>query len=359
MVSRQGGGRFAWCAVAWAAVVAAFPAFVAPAVACQNELPWARVVETWKGPALVGRIYATRQEPAADGPCGDRPGFGMASRAEAVLAGGGMLLLGEVHDNGEQHRFRAALLEAWAVSDAVRRPGAVFEHIRSDQQPGLDEFKRFNAEARRLGHSGDLFRLLEWDKGGWPDKKLFAPLFDAAIRARLAIYAGDPVRADIKKIAKEGVAALPEADRLRLRLDQQLPAAAHETLLDDLEKSHCGLMPKTAFGNLATAQRFRDAHLADVVLKAADENGSAILFAGNGHVRADRGVPHYLRQRAADKTVVTVLLLEVEDGKTEPEAYVERDADGKPIADYIVFTPRAERPDPCEEMKKAFGRKKD
>ena len=124
-----------------------------------------------------------------------------------------------------------------------------------------------------------------------------------------------------------------------------------DALLTELEESHCGMMPKTAFGNMAFAQRYRDAHLADAVLKAAEKQGSAILLAGNGHVRTDRGVPAYLRQRAPDRKVVSVMLIEVEDGKTDPQAYVPRDPDGKPVADYIVLTPRQQRPDPCEAMR--------
>ena len=278
-----------------------------------------------------------------------------SSRINEVLRQGGIAIIGEVHDNALHHEIRGRYYVPQNNDyEAHLRPGTVFEHIRADQQQGLDEFAKFDAGAGRRRTAGDLFRFLDWDKSGWPDKARFEPLFDAVIKAKLPIYAGDPPRADIKRIAKEGEAALPEPERQRLGLDRPFPAAAQETLLDDLEKSHCGLMPKTAFTKLAYAQRYRDAHLADVVLKAASEHGSAILFAGNGHVRADRGVPYYLRQRAPDKKIVTVMLIEVEDGKYDPEAYDIKGADGQPLADFIVFTPRQERPDPCEEMKKSF-----
>ena len=274
--------------------------------------------------------------------------------------------MGEVHDNAAQHRLRANMLPAMLLLlfandsriQSAGRPAAVFEHIRADQKPALDKFATFNAEARRLGTAEDLFRFLAWDKSGWPDKKLFQPLYEAEIKAKLPLYAGAPPRDMIKKVAKEGAAALPEEERKRLGLDTPLPAVSQEGLLDDLEKSHCGLMPKKAFGNLAYAQRYRDAALADAVLKATEKDGSAILFAGNGHVRADRGAPWYIRERDPKKTIVTVMLLEVEDGKAKPEDYDLKGDDGKPIADFVVFTPRAERPDPCEDMRKMFEKKK-
>lgn len=266
-------------------------------------------------------------------------------------------LLGEVHDNAEQHRLRGELTTAFVRGAQGPRTATVFEHIRAEQKPALEKFAQFNAEARRLGTAEDLFRLLDWDKSGWPDKRLFAPLYEAVIRAKLPIYAGDPSRETIKKVAKEGESALGEEERKRLGLDKPLPAVSQEALLDDLEKSHCGLMPKTAFGKLAYAQRYRDATLADAVLTAAGEHGSAVLFAGNGHVRADRGVPWYVRERAPKTKILTVVLAEVEDGKDKPEDYDLKGDDGRPVADFIVFTPRAERPDPCEDMKRMFQKK--
>lgn len=288
------------------------------------------------------------------------PWWDLAGKLRDSVMSETLVLVGEVHDNDWAHAFQEELTPKPPYLRKSRAgPGLVFEHIRVDQQGGLDEFGRYDdrAQGRRFGTAADLFRFLDWDKSGWPDKAKFEPLFKAVIESELPIYAGDPPRADIKRIAKEGEGALPEAERQRLGLDRPFPAAAQETLLDDLEKSHCGLMPKTAFTKLAYAQRYRDAYLADVVLKAASEHGSAILFAGNGHVRADRGVPYYLRQRAPAKKIVTVMLIEVEDGKYDPEAYDIKGADGQPLADFIVFTPRQWRPDPCEEMKKSFGKK--
>jgi uncharacterized iron-regulated protein len=106
---------------------------------------------------------------------------------------------------------------------------------------------------------------------------------------------------------------------------------------------------------MAAAQRYRDAHLADALLSAEARHGSAILIAGNGHVRADRGVPWHIRQRQPGAEVLSVLLVEVEAGKTDPASYLPRDPNGKPAADLLIFTPRAERADPCEKLRKKKG----
>ena len=272
-----------------------------------------------------------------------------------------IVLFGEVHDNADHHAHRGGLLigiNLWSRQhDGLPSTALVFEHIRADQQPALDRFAEFKAKARRLANTGDLFRFLDWDNSGWPDQKIFEPLFSAAISAKLPILPGDPPRERVRAIATGGDAALTDDERRRFKLDQPFDAKLQDALLDDLEASHCGLMPKTAFGGMAVAQRFRDAHLADALAKAADKHGAAILLAGNGHVRKDRGVPYYLKQMAPNRKVVSVMLLEVEDGRNDPESYIPRDPDGKPAVDYILFTPRAERKDPCAEMRERFGKK--
>jgi uncharacterized iron-regulated protein len=320
-----------------------------------------RLAEQWSqsGHPLAGKVWIRGQwiDEKAGSSCDHHPVFDVVADVLEVIKSGGVAVLGEVHDNPAHHKLRAEILSghSWLVASAegvgrVPTPGVVFEHIRTDQQPALEQFRQLST-ALKPGTASDLFRLLEWDKSGWPDQKLFEPLFSAAITARLPLRPGDLPRDVIRRAAKEGEAAVAPEDRARLKIDQPLESRLQDALLTELEESHCGMMPKSAFGNMAFAQRYRDAHLADAVLKAAEKQGSAVLLAGNGHVRTDRGVPHYLRQRAPDRKIVTVMLVEVEDGKTDPQAYVPRDPDGKPVADYIVLTPRQERPDPCEAMR--------
>lgn len=314
---------------------------------------------------LCGQIHVAdpeRMTALAQSSCAGEP-LAALGMDLAIAATNRVVLFGETHDNGTHHKLRATWLEQTFRSIGNDAPPApklpvVFEHIRADQQPALDQFREFNATARRLGTSSDLFRFLEWENSGWPEQKIFQPLFSAAIQFKLPILAGDPPRDKVRAVAKGDAAALPDDERQRLKLDQPLDPTLQEALLDELEASHCGLVPKSAFGNMAVAQRYRDAHLADALVKAADAHGSAVLFAGNGHVRNDRGVPYYLRQMAPGRKVVTVMLLEVEDGKTDAQSYVPRDPQGKPAVDYILFTPRTERKDACTEMREMFGKKK-
>jgi uncharacterized iron-regulated protein len=308
----------------------------------------AKVSETCRHP-LCGRVYSAKPLPQrSKSSCPGDPWPSFQADVEGALTSHGAVLLGETHDNPYHH-----LLQAAAVTEFARQEGAktavVFEQIRANQQGALDRFAA--SENRRTATVADLKRVLDWDKSGWP-KDIYDPLFKAVIAAQLPIYAGDVPRAEIMKAAKEGKGAVPAATRKRLDLDIPLGAKLDAASLSELEQAHCGAMPKSALGGLAFAQRYRDAQLADTVLRASREHGSAILIAGGGHVRKDRGVPWYIRKRAPDKPVVAVLFVEVEKGKTDPSAYVPRGPNGELAADYLIFTPRAERGDPCEKLRK-------
>lgn len=252
-------------------------------------------------------------------------------------------LVGEVHDNVQHHKFRATALAENPTS------AIVFEQLRTDQQPAIDVFMALPKQSRTLDA---FFKAVDWEKSGW-SKYDYRALFQAVLDTGLPIYAGDAPRDLIRKAAKEGTAAIPADEQKRLGLDVPLDPSLHDASLTEIEASHCGMMPKSAFGGMAFAQRVRDATLADVALKAFEKHGAVTVFAGNGHVRTDRGISWYVRARAANVQVQSTMLVEVEDGKTDADAYVPRGPDMKPAADTIIFTPRAERGDPCEAFRKS------
>jgi len=320
-----------------------------------SERDWsAWVEEVRKQHPLAGSAYnAKRQTLIAS-----RPG-----KDDGPHLPPGIVLLGEVHDNPTHHQLRAWLIALAARKQREWLPAVVFEQIRADQQPALERFKAL-VEAGG-GTTDELFTLLEWDKSGWPPAQIYKPLFEAVLASKLPIHAGEPPKGQVRSIARGGLTSLPPEERLRLRLDERMPAPLCDALHKKLADGHCGLLPADAIEGMAAAQRYRDAHLADALLSAVElyrdplnswkmttPPAQAILIAGNGHVRSDRGVPWHLRLRSPGKLVTIWMMVEVEEGKTDPEAYVPRDPEGKPAADILIFTPRAERADPCEAMRK-------
>jgi uncharacterized iron-regulated protein len=303
---------------------------------------------------LCGKIFPTRVA-APSGPkssCADDPWLDFKTAAEGALSAGGVLILGETHDNSDHHLLQAAAVREFAAGPPPPvKTAVVFEQFRDDQQSGLDKFMAFGRDAARTGVIGDLKRFIEWDKSGWP-KDIYDPLFQAVLDTHLAIYAGDVERTAMMKVAKSGEEGLAEPERKRLVLDRPLGAKSYWASVREIKEAHCNMLPASALPGMAYAQRYRDAHLADAVLKTSKRDGSAILIAGTGHARTDRGVPWYIRARAPEKKVVSVMFVEVEDGNNNPKAYVPRGPDGRPAADFLVFTARADHGDPCEKMRK-------
>lgn len=304
---------------------------------------------------LVGQVIEGEQPIVAEaGSCVRSPLQQLIVEIWATLRAGGIVLLGEVHDNPEHHAVRADIL--WPrLEPFVRardlRPAALFEHIRTSQQGRLDGFYSKAARSRRLWGAHDLLRELEWDASGWPAAAIFQPLFQAALWAKLPIGPANTVRERMRTLVRGDRSGATSEELARLEIADRMPTALLEALAAELEGSHCGLVPASAFGAMSLAQRYTDAYMADRLVAAARKHGGAFLLAGNGHVRTDRGVPWYLRQLASKRRVLAVLLIEVEAGKADPAAYLPRAPDGAPAANYVLFTPRHDRPDPCEKMR--------
>lgn len=287
---------------------------------------------------LIGKVWSTAAA-----------GFVAPASLATSLSGAHFVLLGEVHDNADAHELQGWAIRKRAASKPV--PGVVFEHIRTDQADALRQFDEFDGTARRPATVHDLLRFLDWKTSPWPSQDKMLGLFGAVFNPRLPIYPASPPREQVRAMARGGASALSAEDRARIQLDDAFEPPLSEALTVELKGSHCGMIPDTAIPAMSIAQRYRDAAFADAMLTAAAAHGGAILVAGNGHVRTDRAVPWYLRRRAPDRTLVSLMMLEVEEGAADPAAYVPRAPNGTPAADFVVFTPRAERPDPCATLR--------
>lgn len=264
------------------------------------------------------------------------------------------VLLGEIHDNRDHHALQAHLVGAAARE---RRPALVLEMLTRDLQPAVSAYLAAGGSAAGFGEA------VGWADLGWPDYAIYRPILEQAVANGLAVVAADTPRAERRRVAQEGAAALGAERAAALALDRPLPEPARDLLLDELEAGHCGLMPRERLAPMLIVQRLRDATLADALLSAEARDGQgAVLIAGTGHTRRDLGVPWYLAAREPQRPsgptedgqpadgIVAVAFVEVVEGRTEPTAYAE--AAGH---DVMWFTPRAERADPCEELRKQFG----
>lgn len=274
---------------------------------------------------LAGRIWAARTrrfiEPAA------------LADALAALP---FVLLGETHDNADHHRLQGWIVGALGARG--RRPAVVFEMIAANRQQALARYLATpGADAAGIGAA------VGWDRSGWPGWTHYAPIAEAALRAGAPIAAGNLPHGLIRRVIAEGFSALGPARVAALGLDAAMPDALLAGLREEIRTSHCDQLPAAMLPAMARAQQARDAEMAYAM--AAHE--SAVLIAGNGHARSDRGVPWHLRRSAPGAGIAALGLFEVEHGLDEPAAYGEGPGAAGPPYDFVWFTPRADIEDPC------------
>ncbi len=268
---------------------------------------------------------------------------------DAALARADLAVLGEVHDNPDHHRLQAR--EVRAVTAAGRSPALAFEMLTTPMQEKLD------AAVSAPGATADtVAEAVEWSKSGWPAFALYRPIFEAGLDARLPLVAANLSRSAAREVMKKGAEALPEDARDWLARSPEPTAAELEQLKREMAENHCGELPEALVKPLVQAQRARDAQLAVRTATAGRERG-ALLVAGDGHARHDRGVPAWLARELPGTSVVAVGHLEVKAGLQHPDDYAAEYGAALPF-DFVIFTPAAEREDPCLELRKKMDARK-
>jgi len=234
------------------------------------------------------------------------------------------VLLGETHDNAGHHRLQLRVLEALAARGETRV--LAMEQLDSDRQPAIDAARAVGADAERLADAAS-FERKGWN---WP---LYKPLVEFALAHGWPLAAANLSRSDARAVV---------TDPARSRLPPPAPAVL-AALERDIIDGHCGAAPPAArLTGMVAAQRARDARMAEVL---AAQRTATVLIAGIGHVRRDRGVPLYL----PGEDVLSIGFVEVQEDKRAPRDYFDGFATSASF-DYIWFTPRAVREDPCKGM---------
>ena len=251
------------------------------------------------------------------------------------LRGSRFRLLGEVHDHPEQHRLRAALIRKIAAPGGATE--IYFEQFDLENDAALRSAQAGGADAEALARAGKLAESWKWP--------LHKPLVEAALSESHPVRAANLSRADARGIVTAGALAPRDAALAAVLANSDWPPARDAALREEIFESHCGMLPEKMMPGMALAQRARDAAMAHALAQAA---GSAVLIAGNGHVRLDQGVPLYLPKGAA---LLSVGFLETRQGEADPRAYA-RGRDGERSYDYVWFTSPQARPDPCEALRK-------
>lgn len=258
---------------------------------------------------------------------------------ESRVSNAKFLLLGERHDHPDHHLLQARLLELWLAHQMAQvssksPPAVVFEMLDQDQAPALASFVESGSR-----DALDLAKGVSWDKSGWPTFGMYKPVFDSVLRGGGTATAGHPSRSVVS--AAMMAEDRPTAEEPDLQLSEPLAPELEAALAEEIRAAHCGHASPKMVAMMTRAQHLKDAYLA----RAMGTSSPAALIAGNGHVRSDRGVPHFLRLHGV-KDSLSVAFVEVVHGKNQPTDY---GLDG--LAKLVVFTPRVDEVSPCEAFR--------
>ena len=213
----------------------------------------------------------------------------------AQLAQRDVVLLGEVHDNAEHHRWQLNTLNDLL---AIRRGMAVgFEMFPRRVQGTLDRWCRGDL------NEVDFLRKVDWEKIWGFDAELYLPLFNFARIKQLPMIALNVDRETNRRVAvgegrleaeaREGVGEpAPPSGTYRARLLEwfgQHPMAS------------ANAMDIARFERFVRAQLFWDRAMAEAIARGrGGAHQLTVAIMGSGHIEYGDGVPSQLAALAID-----------------------------------------------------------
>ena len=205
-------------------------------------------------------------------------------------------LLGEIHDNPEGHALR--LEKIAEILRGAPQPVIAMEQFDRERQADLSTAQQECPDAAcviaRAGTKG-----WDWD--------FYKPVIDLALSQRIPLVAANVSPQDARLVMRDGLnAALNATLRNAFGLDGGLPPEVDAIQREAVFQGHCRMVPKSALGGMALAQVARDVWMAHVLRE--HPQSTVLLLAGNGHVRKDAGVYHWLSPQERQRTQVHAYL---------------------------------------------------
>ena len=211
-----------------------------------------------------------------------------------------VIFLGEVHDQIEHHQIQVRVLQG--LMEKGENVVVAMEMFERSQQPILDRW------SQGLLTEEAFLKETQWETTWGTDYQLYKGILDEVKNRHLKLLGLNVQRDLVRKVAQNGIEKLSLEDRKGLP-EMDLTDQLHRTYVESIYKSHKGGSAKD-FEYFYQAQCLWDEAMAEVLsefLKSPGGEGKTILvFAGNGHVAFDFGIPKrfYRRTPISYKTIV-------------------------------------------------------
>ena len=283
---------------------------------------------------LVGKIWDVKQQTFID-----------QSALKSRILDSEYLLLGERHDNLVHHQYQTWVVQQ--LAKAQRQASVAFEMI--------DNYQGARLAKQHITSADQLIAVLNRSKTNWKYEQRYKSLFTEALAAGYQIDSANLNSKRLMHTVMQAEERLPPAYK-RMLDKTPLSAQQHNALQLEINQSHCNLLDDKTSRNMVLGQRLRDAIMAHSLLNSQAQ--VKVLIAGIVHVRNDRAVPLYLRTnletQANDASILSMGLIEVENGMTDASAYAERLGSNTLPFDIVWFTPKVMREDACTKLRQHF-----
>lgn len=218
--------------------------------------------------------------------------------AVIALAKKGVVLLGETHDEAEHHRWQ---LHTIAALFSLRRDMVLgFEMFPRRVQPALDRWSKGELNEAAFLHEVD------WPRTWGINAALYLPLFHFARMHRLPMLALNVDRETNRRVAAEGFAAVPGAERENVGEPMPASSSYRDRLFEWFNKHPAGGGDANAdlarFERFVRAQLFWDRAMAEAIASARSGEQQSLIVGimGSGHIEYGDGVPHQLAALGMD-----------------------------------------------------------
>ena len=273
---------------------------------------------------LVGKIWSSKRQE-----------FITVDEFTSSIEESRYLILGEKHDNPDHHSLQLSIINHLIRRDLVSL--VALEMMDTSSQNLLDEIHLVG-----IGSQESLKEYLRWDEEGW-DWSFYGPIIYSAYSSEVTLIASNLT--DSKMMELYGLQELP------MELDI-FDESIRERLLQDIDESHCGLLPESQFPAMVRVQQGRDYSMAQSLISGNGEK-IKVLIAGNYHARKDLGVPKYLvanDSQLSNSRIVSLAFMEVVPDVTDPANYLQTLSDVAPH-DFLWFTPVISEQDYCSSLR--------
>jgi len=241
-----------------------------------------------------------------------------------------VIFVGESHDQIEQHQIQLRLLQE--LSSRGKALAIAMEMFERSQQPILDRW------SQGLLTEEAFLKEVKWETTWAMDYLLYKAILDEAKSRRLKVLGLNVSKELVRKVAQHGLEGLAPEDKRSLP-EMDLSDQGHRAYIKNIYKGHHGGIAKE-FEYFYQAQCLRDEGMAQAIsdyLESVDGEGKTILvFAGNGHVVFDFGIPKRLFRR----TPIPFETIALKEWQKETDEDFTYSGTSSPPANFIWITRR-------------------